>query len=221
MENFMINTPKNCEIVKEYPKLIPLIHCGNHLDRPSLNIVEGSFVFQGYQPIREKDFDEFYQRFPDQESFICEAKHAILSGHLPILKKVNGLEVIETYIFLKWTIENIASDRWATFLDYEWMVRKAQKDFYKKKTKNKHSFRPKSEIKNKYLVIDSARFIRQQDMNIPIYIMIEHIQNKYEHITQLAETFKKWIIEAGISQGITKNLPQSEKAFYRKKKYIF
>lgn len=217
----MINAPTNCEAIKDCPKLIPLFHCGDHLDRPSLNIVEGAFILQGYQPIREKDFDEFYQRFPDQDSFIRQAKHAILSGYLPLFNNDGGIEVIETYEFIKWTIENIASDRWATFLDYEWMVRKAQVDFRKKKTKNNESFRPKNEIKNKYLVKDAARAIRQQDMNIPIYLMIEHIHNKYENITQIADTLKKWIIKAGISQGITKNLSLSEKTIYRKKKYIF
>lgn len=218
----MINTQISyLSLRRKCPKLIRLIPYQDHLNRPSLNIIEGAFILQGYEPIREDDFDEFYQLFPDQESFIRQARHAILSGHLPLLKKDNGVEIIDTYTFIKWTIENIAKDRWAHFLDYEWQIRKAKKTLSERKTKNNHSFRPKSEIKNKYLVLDAARAIRRQDDKIPVYLMIEHIQKKYESIQQIADTLKKWIIEAGISPGLTKNLPQSEQKFYRMKNFIF
>lgn len=217
----MINTQISYLALRECPKLIHLIPYQDHLNRPSLNIIEGAFILQGYEPIRENDFDEFYQLFPDQESFIRQARHAILSGHLPLLRKDNGVEVIDTYAFIKWTIENIAEDRWAHFLDHEWQLKEAKKVCSERKTKNNHSFRPKSEIENKYLVLDAARSIRQQDDKIPVYLMIEHIQNEYEHIEQIADTLKKWIIGAGISAGLTKNLPQAEKLIYRKKKFIF
>ncbi len=211
-------------------KLIPIgpyAAENDFLIRIFLTIIEGAFVFQGYEPIRDEDYDKNYQLFPDQESFIKHVKEAISTGHLRAhRKRINDKEVmvISTYEFLKWTIENVHEDRLAPFLKSIWIELSAKKEFRERKIRNNRSYRSKDEIKYKDIVLDAARAIRRQDNDIPIYIMIGHIQEKYEDIEpkeMLADTLKGWILSVGISPGITKKLTQVEESFFRRKKYSF
>lgn len=199
----------------------------DYLIRRFLTIIEGAFVFQGYEPVRDEDYDKNYQLFPYQESFIKHVKEAISTGHLRAHKqRINDKEVrvISTYEFLKWTIENVQEDRLAPFLRSIWIELSAKQEFKERKIRNKRSYRSRDEIMYKDIVIDAARTIRRQDNDIPLYLMIVHIQEKYsdfEKKEMLAETLKGWIIDAGIGLGVTKKLPQSEEKKFRIKKYIF
>ena len=199
----------------------------DYLKRPFLMILEGAFVFQGYEPIREKDYNNNYQLFPDQESFIRHVKGAISTGYLKAHKqKIDNKEqlIINTYDFFKWTIENMDENRFPPYLKRIWIEFSEKKEFQESTPRNKRSYRPKDEIKYKDTVLEAARTIRQQDKDIPIYIMIVHIQERYEDIEpkeMLAETLKGWILSVGISPGITRNLTETEKSIFRRKKYTF
>lgn len=212
------------------PKYLPIsqYHVENDfLIRPFLTILEGAFVFQGYEPIKEDDYEKHYQLFPDQESFISHVEGAIATGYLPASSAlISGkkVKVIDTYKYLEWTIENVSEDRFAPFLNCLWITFSAKKEFHEKKFRNRHSYRSKEETRYKEVVIEAARAIRQQDNDIPIFIMIEHIQEKYAHIDKkerTADTLKGWIQDAGISTGLTDKLTQSEEKIFRNKKYSF
>lgn len=199
----------------------------DYLKRLVLTILEGAFVFQGYEPIRDKDYDKNYQLFPDQESFIKHVKEAISTGCLRAHKqKIDYKEVlvINTYDFFKWTIENVDVNRFPPYLKSIWIELSAKKEFDERKPVNKRSYRPKHEIIYRDTVVEAAREIRQQDNDIPIYLMIEHIQEEYSHLEKKemsADTLKGWIIDAGIGPGITTKLRQSEEKIFRNKEYIF
>lgn len=199
----------------------------DYLKRPFLMILEGAFVFQGYEPIREEDYNKNYQLFPDQESFIKHVKGAISTGYLRAHKqKIDNKEqqVINTCDFFNWTIENVDENRFPPYLKRIWIELSAEKEFQERRVRNKRSYRSKDEIKYKDTVLEAARAIRRQDKDIPLYIMIVHIQENYEDIEpkeMQAETLKGWILGVGISPGITKKLTQVEEKFFRRKKYSF
>lgn len=211
------------------PKLLPIsqYHAENDiLIRGFLTLLEGAFVFQGYEPIQEEDYKRHYQFFPDQESFLRHVESAISTGYLPASPAlINGkkIKVIDTYKYLKWTIENVSEDRFAPFLNSLWITLSAKKEFRERKFRNRNSYRSKEEIRYKEAVIEAARDIRRQDNDIPIYIMIEHIQKKYEqNVEKDADTLKGWIRDIGfVSVGVTRVLTDKEKKAFRNKKFIF
>lgn len=221
---------KNDKPLNHYPKLFPIgAYAMEHdyLKRSFLMILEGSFVFQGYEPIREEDYNKNYQLFPDQESFIKHVKADISSGYLKAYKqKIDGKEiiVINTYDFFKWTIQNMDENRFPPYLKSIWIELSAKKEFQEMTTRNKRSYRSKDEIKYKDTVLEAARTIRRQDKDIPLYIMIVHIQEECQDIEpkeMQAETLKGWISDVGISPGITRKLTQAEEVLFRRKKYSF
>lgn len=126
---------------------------------------------------------------------------------------------------MEWTIENVSEDRFAPFLNCLWITFSAKKEFREKKFRNRHSYRSEEETIYKEIVIEAARAIRQQDNDIPIFIMIEHIQKKYEQMEgneKIADTLKRWISrEAFISPGLSRKLTLSEEKIFRNKKYNF
>lgn len=223
--NLKLDKSLNCSL-----KLLPIgAYAMEHdyLKRPFLMILEGAFVFQGYEPIREEDYNNNYQLFPDQESFIKHAKGAISTGYLKAHKqKIDNKEhlAINTYDFFKWTVENMDENRFAPYLKSIWIELSAKKEFQEMKVRNKRSYRSKDETKYKDTVLEAARAIRRQDKDIPLYIMIVHIQEEYLDIEpkeMLAETLKGWISGVGISPGITRKLTQAEEVLFRRKKYSF
>jgi hypothetical protein len=197
----------------------------DYLIRPFLGIVEAAFVFLGYEPIRDEDYDRNYQLFPEQESFIKHVKCAISTGHLKAYQqKIGGrnILVISTFEFLKWTIENVHEDCLSPFLQSIWIELSAKEEFKKRKLRNNRSYRPAHEIKYKDIVLEAARAIRSQDKDIPVYLMIEHIQKKYVQFEKKewsADTLKSWIVKAGIGSGVIKKLTQAEEKVFRRKTF--
>lgn len=116
--------------------------------RDFLTILEGVFLFQGYEPIREEDYKIHYQLFPHQESLLRHVECAVSTGHLPASSAlINGKKekVIGTYEYLKWIIENVSEDRFAPFLNHLWITLSADKEFTQGKSRNKRSYRSKEE----------------------------------------------------------------------------
>lgn len=164
----------------------------DYLKKQFLTIVEGAFVFQGYEPIRDEDYDKNYQLFPDQESFIKHVKVAISTGYLRAHKqKIDNKEVlvINTYDFFKWTIENVDENRFPPYLKCIWIELSAKKEFQKMKIRNNRSYRSKDEIKYKDTVLEAARTIRLQDNDIPRHGS-DLIKNGYHKAIKNLPTFK-------------------------------